>query len=78
MFEGFRPWERSHEQELEISGRSVQFLGPESLCGPSYEGLKELHYVIAMTLCNSYYIMNYKFSMNYKLILNYKFSMNYK
>ena len=32
--------ELSQEQELDISRRSVQFLGPESLCSPSYEGLK--------------------------------------
>ena len=27
--------------ELDISRRGVQFLAPESLCNPSYEGLKD-------------------------------------
>ncbi len=39
-FEGIKPGEHSHEQELEIPHRYVQFLALESLCGPSYEGLK--------------------------------------
>ena len=39
-FEEIEPGERSHEQELELSRRSVQFLALESLCSPSYEGLK--------------------------------------
>ena len=42
MLEGIKPCERSHEQEVDISRRSAQFLGQESLCSPSYEGLKVL------------------------------------
>ena len=30
----------SKKIELELSRRGVQFLAPESLCSPSYEGLK--------------------------------------
>ena len=36
----FWRWNLSKQIELEISYRGVQFLAPESLCSPSYEGLK--------------------------------------
>ena len=37
---GIWHWNLSKKIELEISRRGVQFLAPESLCSPSYEGLK--------------------------------------
>ena len=37
---GIWRWKISKKIELEISRRGVQFLAPESLCSPSYEGLK--------------------------------------
>ena len=37
---GIWRWNLSKKMGLEISRRGIQFLAPESLCSPSYEGLK--------------------------------------
>ena len=66
-FEGIRPRERSQEQELEISRRGVQFLGLESLCSPSYEGLKV--HVSQNTILKNSYIRLYTMHWHYVIAM---------
>ncbi len=58
---------KSRSQELDISRRGVQFLGPESLYSPSYEGVKV--HVPQNTILNIIYIRLYTMHWHYVIAM---------